>query len=221
MGLTQGLALGQVNTQPKYRNVLAKALENLTCSTALKHYTPDQIGNLLNTFNQWNLSPSGRNNPLDVYRVVNTIIYLRQNNPNIPLYKAALEFNWAQQRGRPVSVAFGNVALCSPNREVGLAHIDAMAKHAPQLLTDTLCRNIPLIQCPEVVTRFLDAGALFTATNTGQQSALQRLIRNPNDAFITNVLHNLADRGVSLQELADPGSSVICSVTTKYRRPIS
>lgn len=205
MGLTQGLALGQVNTQPKYRNVLSKALENLTCSTALKHYTPDQIGKLLNTFHQWNLSPSGKNNPLDVYKVVNTIIYLRQNNPNIPLYKAALEFNWAQQRGRPVSVAFGNVALCSPNREVGLAHIDAMAKHAPQLLTDTLCRNIPLIQCPELVTRFLDAGALLTAPNTGQQSALQRLLRNPNDAFITNVLHNLADRGVSLQELADPG----------------
>lgn len=204
MGFAHGLKFGQVDTNLKYMDVLVKVLNNFHFSNVLKQYSAEQICTLLNYAHQLNSSPYGRQVQLDIYRQVNRITNLHRPTVDLSLYKGALQFNWNIQASRSARLAIGNPAFTSPNLDHGFAYIDVMATCAPHLLTDTLCKNIEIIERPEVVIKFLDAGAIFTATNYGQPSALLRLMKHPKDAFVAIVLDSLSQRGVSLHELADP-----------------
>ena len=204
MGFAHGLKFGQVEVNLQYMNVLLKALDNFHYSKVLKHYSPEQICKLLEYASHFDSSAYRVQTPLDVSRRIDRIANLQPSTVDISLYKGALQLNWTCQLAKSTRLANGNPAFTSTNREHGIAYVDMMATCAPHLLTDTLCKNIERIQCPEVAVKFLDAGAVFTATNYGQPSALQRLMRHPKDSFVAIVLDNLAQRGVSLQELADP-----------------
>lgn len=203
LGFSEGLELEHVDTRSIYRDVMTKAIQNLECSQVLKQCAPSRIVTMLNAIHDLNSNPSMQHAPLNVFRVVNEITFLKQHNVSIALYNAALEFNWTHQYGKSAEQAWGNIAFFTADRAYGIAYVDMLAKHAPHLLTDTLCKNIRLMACPEVALRFLDVGASFNATRYGEPSALQCLLQHPNDAFMAIVLTSLAHRGVSLQEVAN------------------
>lgn len=212
MGLAHGLKLGEVETHPKLLAVFSTAIANLHSSRVLKHYSPDQIVKCLNHAHQLT-DADGRLDPFGVYRKINTICNLQPTNVDISLYKAALEFKWNNEPQKSLDEALGNPAFATTKSAYGVAYVDVMAKCAPHCLNVTLLDNINIMAQPEVAVRFIDVGATFTATNYGQPSAQQRLLLHPNDAFVTIVLNQLSERGVSLQEVARP--DVIAMLTRR------
>lgn len=204
MGFAHDLKFGQMEINLNYMNVLLKALDNFPHSKVLKNYSPEQICKLLRYAVHFNSSSYGVQIPLDIWRRMDLIASLHPPTVDISLYKGALQFHWTSQPAKAARLANDNPAFASTNRAHGLAYIDVMATHAPHLLTQTLCSNIKLIRCPEVVVRFYEAGARFDTTNYGQYSALQLLMQRTDDAFLAITLDSLSQHGLSLQELANP-----------------
>lgn len=204
MGFAHDLTFGQMAINLNYMNVLLKALDNFQHSKVLKNYSPEQICKLLKIAVHFNSSSYGVQIPLDIWRRIDLIASLHPPTVDLSLYKGALRFHWTSQPIKAARLANDNPAFASTNRAHGLAYIDVMATHAPHLLTQTLCSNIKLIRCPEVIVRFYEAGARFNATNYGQYSALQLLMQRTDDAFLAIALDSLSQHGLSLQELANP-----------------
>lgn len=203
MGFAHGLKLGKMEAHPKLPEVFSTALAHLNLSKTLKCYSPDQIVKLLNHAHQLQ-GPDGQADPFHVCNRVNALVNLRPSDVECSLYKAALEFNWNRQPQQSLDSAIGNPAFAVSNPQYGLAYVDVMAKCAPHCLTHTLCENIDTMVRPEVALRFFEVGAIFTATSGEQPSALQLLMRHRGDAFVTIVLNDLSQRGLSLQEVARP-----------------
>jgi hypothetical protein len=217
VGLAHGLKLGEVETHPKLLDVFSTAIANLHSSRVLKHYSSDQIVKLLNHAQQLT-NADGRRDPLGVYRKVKKICNLQAANVDISLYKAALEFKWNKKPQKSFDEAPGNPAFSTTKSAYGLAYVDVMAKCAPHCLNVTLMDNINSMAQPEVAIRFIEVGATFTATNYEQSSTLQRLLLHPNDAFVTIVLNQLSEHGVSLQEVARPD---VIAMLMRRRMPMA
>ena len=217
MGFAQGLKLGEIETHPKLLDVFSTALFNLRSSKVLKHYSHDQIVQLFTHTHQL-ASSNGQPDALDVHRTVNRIARLEPANVDMSLYKAALEFKWNRAPQESLDDAIGNPVFKSQNAAYGVAYVDVMAKCTPHCINVTLLENIDTMVRPEVALRFIETGATFNATNDGQPSALQRLLKNPSDAFVTIVLNDLSQRGVSLQEVAHPG---VIDMLTRRSMPMA
>lgn len=203
MGFAHGLKLGKMEAHPKLPEVFSTALAHLNLSKTLKCYSPDQIVKLLNHAHQLQ-DPDGQADPFHVCNRVNALVNLRPSDVECSLYKAALEFNWNRQPQQSLDSAISNPAFAVSNPQYGMAYVDVMAKCAPHCLTHTLCENIDTMMRPEVALRFFEVGAIFTATSGEQPSALQLLMKHRSDAFVTIVLNDLSQRGLSLQEVARP-----------------
>lgn len=206
MGFTQGLKLGNSDLNFNYMHVLSKALNHLNRSSALHQYSSTEIYQLLDYAHTLDTSSYGKKIPLNVSVIVNIITNLQPANVGIPLYKAALEFNWTHRASRAAKLAIGNPAFAAPRPDHGLAYIEVMERRAPHLLNTTLCKNIKFIRHTEMVLRLFEACETSSPNEAERDRALQFLIQRNDDAFVARTLRKLANSGVSLQALTDPNT---------------
>ena len=204
MGFAHGLKIGDIGLNINYMHVLSKALNHLNRSNALQQYSPTEICQLLDYAHTLDNSSYGKKIPLNVSTKVNIITNLQPANVGIPLYQAALEFNWIHRASRSAKLATGNPAFAAPRADHGLAYIEVMQKHAPHLLNTTLCKNIKFIRHTELVLRLFEACEISSPIDAERDRALQLLVERNDDAFVATTLRKLGESGVSLQALAHP-----------------
>jgi hypothetical protein len=204
IGLAKDLPLGQLEVNPKYEPVLLKALDNLHKSQILKHHHIRNIYHLLDYSNTFDGIFCNGESALKVPARVNSIASLQDPDVNVRLYWAAVGYNWRHHPDQSARQTINNPAFTAAKPVYGNIYLQIMAGGAPRLLSKTLCENILTIRHPEIVVKFFQACAQYNFNESERDRALILLVQRNDDAFVTTVLRNLAERGVSLRVLADP-----------------
>ena len=204
IGLAKDLPLGQLEVNPKYESVLLKALDNLHNSRMSKHHHIRDIYQLLDYSNTFDAIFCNGESALKVPARVNSIASLQYPDVNIGLYWAAVGYNWRHHPDQSARQTINNPAFTAAKPVYGQIYLQVMEAGAPRLLSHTLCKNILTIRHPEIVVKFFQACARHNFNESERDRALMLLVQRNDDAFVRTVLHDLAERGVSLRVLADP-----------------
>ena len=204
MGFARGLKIEHIEEGVAYLPMLRLALNQLVNSKVLEHYTSLEILQLLACSNHLDNSLDNHEDRLDVCRLTDRITRLEIDDVDIELFEAALEFNWADHPNEAEAQVANHPAFIAGNSDYGISYVDIMAIYEPDLLNTALCDNIRTIRHARVAFDLFEACTTHSLDKTARNTALKRLVRRNDDAFVSSVLRKLSEHGYSLRVLKKP-----------------